>query len=115
MFTCETDAADFTEWSVNGTSYTDLPQRVQKKLKFKQEGVQDNDNELYSLFITAIAPFNGTTVQCVTGDFGGALIKSEKVTLMIQGIHIIQAHIIAVIQDSMNGSVSLLILNPCHM
>ena len=95
MFTCETDSADFTEWSVNRTSYTDLPQRVQKNLKFKQEGVQDNDNELYTLFITAIALLNGTTVQCVTGDFGGDLIKSEIVTLMIQGIHIMQAHVIA--------------------
>ena len=94
MFTCETDSAYFTIWRLNGTSYTDLPQKIQYDLNFDQEGAEGNNSALHTLTIKARAVYNGTKVQCVTGDFGGIPVESENVTLTIQGIHILQLYIV---------------------
>ena len=72
-FTCDTIGGDFTFWRVNGTN-------VQNK---------DVDhfrfNSSFILTIRARAVYNGTTVQCVTGYFDSVSVKSEIVTLTIQG------------------------------
>ena len=54
VFRCQTSDGDYTFWRVNGTSFTDLP-------------LEDRDS---TLSIPAKAVYNGTTVQCVTGDNG---------------------------------------------
>ena len=75
-FTCDTIGGDFTTWRVNGTS-------VQNR------DVKDVDhfifNGSFTLTIRARAVYNGTTVQCVTGYFDSVSVKSEIVTLTIQG------------------------------
>lgn len=87
MFTCETDGGDITKWKINGTylSMTD-----DDDLHFDHHPVEDSDNELFILNITARPMYNGTEVQCVTGDFGDDHdpVESEIVTLIIQGSYI---------------------------
>ena len=42
-------------------------------------------NGSFTLTMVARAVYNGTTVQCVTGSVEGVSVKSEIVTLTIQG------------------------------
>ena len=81
-FQCETSGADFTTWKVNGIG---VGQFIPDGVVFDQDGV--GGNGLSTLSITARAVYNGTTIQCVTGKFGGVPVESEIVTLTIQGIH----------------------------
>ena len=83
VFRCQTSDGDFTFWRVNGTSFTDLPLEVKDDLR--TDPLEDRDN---TLSIPAKAVYNGTTVQCVTGDYdiGGVAVESENATLTIQGI-----------------------------
>ena len=71
---------------MNGTSFSDLPLDVKDDLR--TDPLEDRDN---TLIIPAKAVYNGTTVQCVTGDYGidGVVVESENATLIIQGIHAI--------------------------
>ena len=69
---------------MNGTSFNDLPLEVKDDLE--TDPLEDRDS---TLTITARAVYNGTTVQCVTGDVGGVVVESENATLTIQGIHTI--------------------------
>lgn len=76
IFICETSGSDFTEWIINGTNLRDLS--------------SDNLSRTFgvnnTLTIAGRVEYNETRVQCVTGDIEGSLIKSENVTLTIQGI-----------------------------
>ena len=93
-FTCETDGGDSTVFIINGMRYTDLSGKQKKELEHKQSYVNGSNTELFTLTIPARVEYNGTTVQCVTGDHERIpVVKSENATLMIQGIHIIQKHI----------------------
>ena len=71
---------------MNGTSFTDLPLEVKDDLK--TDPLEDRDN---TLSIPAKAVYNGTTVQCVTGDYGieGVVVESENATFIIHGNHTI--------------------------
>ena len=84
MFSCDASGGDFIVWRVNGTSFSDLPNETQSDLDINPVGIVSSG--LSTLDIIAKAVYNGTTVQCVTGDIGGAVVKSEIVTLIIQGI-----------------------------
>ena len=77
VFTCETVGGD---WKVNGTGFTGLSHEVQQDLRTSRES-----QERATLTILARATYNGTTVQCVTGQFGGNVVESENATLTIQG------------------------------
>lgn len=57
---------------------------MQNDLKTDQGGI--GANEILTLNITARSVYNGTTIQCVTGNFEGDTVESENVILMIQGI-----------------------------
>ena len=82
IFTCETNGGDITVWRVNGDS--EIPSEMAKDVGTDREIV--GDNTLLTLSITAKAVYNGTTIQCVTGDIGGGVVESEIVTLEIRGI-----------------------------
>ena len=80
MFSCDASGGDFTFWRVNGTSsISDLDIEIEYQERM--------GSGLSILTITARAVYNGTTVQCVTGDVGGVAVESDIVTLTIQGIH----------------------------
>lgn len=85
LFICET-YGDYSGWKVNGSSYTTLPQEIHDDIRTDQKGI--GANEILKLNITARALYNGTTIQCVTGQLGGSTVGSEVVTLMIQGINL---------------------------
>ena len=81
LFECISSAADYTTWKVNETVLSELDI---DGLVFDHDGV--GGNGLFTLTIPAKAVYNGTTVQCVTGRFGGVPVESEISTLKIQGI-----------------------------
>lgn len=83
MFTCETNAADFTTWIINGTGIGDLPTEIIVDLKIEHD--TSGDNTISTLIIQARELYNGITVQCAAGDFGAVPVKSENVTLTIIG------------------------------
>ena len=83
MFSCDASGGEFIVWRVNGTSYSDSSYDVQSDLDINPVGLVSG---LSTLDIIARAVYNGTTVQCVTGDIGGDVVESENVTLTIQGI-----------------------------
>lgn len=61
-------------------------------LKKLQPEIKSDFNEEYyitfsTLNVTSKAVYNGTIVQCVTGDNEGLLVESENATLTIQGTH----------------------------
>ena len=76
-FTCETKHDDYTVWKVNGSS--DLSE-------ISDDVESDQKHNLFILSITAKAVYNGTTLQCVTGEFEGVPVESANVTLTIRGI-----------------------------
>ena len=86
MFLCEASGGDFIVWRVNGTTFSDLSAEILSDIDINPEGISSG---LSTLDIIARAVYNGTTVQCVTGDIGGDPVESEIVTLTIQGIHAI--------------------------
>ena len=86
MFTCETNGGDYTIWRVDGKSITDISPDVQEDLNFAHNGSGGAGSGLFMMNITARSLYNGTTVQCVTGDVGGMTVESEIVTMTIQGI-----------------------------
>ena len=77
MFTCDVIDSEFTFWRVIGTS-------TSEKVDYE---VDYSGHVSSTLTLKAIADYNGTTVQCVTGDVRGVpvLVESENVTLTIQG------------------------------
>ena len=81
-FTCETNGGDVTLWKVNGESV--IPSEMVNDVVSDRERV--GDNIVLTLSITAKAKYNGTTIQCVTTDFGGHPVESEIVTLTIRDI-----------------------------
>ena len=81
-FPCETSGSDGTYWKVNGTSR--LPSEISDDVDTHRIIV--GNNNLFILTIIARAVYNGTTIQCVTGDIGGDPVESEIVTLTVQGI-----------------------------
>ena len=83
MFSCEASGGDYIFWRVNGTTFSDLPSETQNDLDVNPVGIITSG--LSTLTITARSVYNGTTVQCVTGDIGGDVVESENVTLTIQG------------------------------
>ena len=85
VFTCETVDGDFIGWKVNATGFTSLSREIQQDLKTSQERLVDSERATLTI-LTATASYNGTTVQCVTGKYGGDEVESENVTLTIQGI-----------------------------
>lgn len=84
IFTCETNAADFTSWRINGTSLGNLPTEITDDLSLEHQIA--GDNVISRLVIQARVIYNGIQVQCVTGDLGSVPVTSENVTLTIQGI-----------------------------
>ena len=82
MFSCDASGGDYIGWRVNGTSPINLPLDVESDLDINPVGIVSG---LSTLDITARAVYNGTTIQCVTGDIGGDPVESEIVTLTIQG------------------------------
>ena len=84
MFTCEANGGDYTVWRLNGKTLTDLSPDIEEDLNFAHNG--SGGNGLFIMNITARTMYNGTTVQCVTGDIGGMTVESENVTMTIQGI-----------------------------
>ena len=89
-FTCETDGGDITQWKLNGTypNYEETDDLSTTQRPVKESG-SDHEHELFILTIKARAVYNGTAVQCVTGDFGSVPVESEIVTLTIQGIYVL--------------------------
>ena len=83
MFSCDASGGDFIVWRVNGTGFKDLSSEILSDLDINPVGISSG---LSTLNITARAVYNGTTVQCVTGDIGGVAARSENVTLTIQGV-----------------------------
>ena len=69
-------------WRVNGTDFNLLPSDIRADMVITQVTVRGN--EAFILTITGRAEYNGTRVQCVTGD-GGDEIESEISILNIQG------------------------------
>ena len=100
MFSCNASGGDFIVWRVNGTSYENLPSDVGSDIDINPEGIVSG---LSTLDITARAVYNGTTIQCVTGDIGGDPVESEIVTLTIQGIYYTQQTCIYITKSG-NGS-----------
>ena len=86
MFTCETNGGDYTIWRVNGMSIDDLSPDIKEDLNFARNGSKGTGSGLFIMNITARTMYNGTTVQCVTGNAGGVTVESENVTMTIQGI-----------------------------
>ena len=82
IFTCETNGGDLTLWKVNGSSI--LPPEISDDIHTDQETVGKND--WFALTILARAVYNGTTIQCVTGRFGGVPVESSIFNLTIRGI-----------------------------
>ena len=78
-FTCETNGADYTNWRLNRTSGSDLSSGVVGDTNIT------GDNSVSTLTILARAVYNGTIVECVTGDAGHDPVMSDIVTLIIQG------------------------------
>ena len=87
MFSCDASGGDFIVWRVNGTSFSGLSSEILSDIDINPDGIIVSG--LSTLDITVRAVYNGTTVQCVTGKFGGVAARSENVTLTIQGIHAI--------------------------
>ena len=89
MFSCDASGGDFIVWRVNGISFSDLPSDLQSDLDINPVGISSG---LSTLRITGRAVYNGTKVQCVTGEtgVGGVVVESEIVTLTIQGIYYAQ-------------------------
>ena len=85
MFTCEANGGDYTVWRLNGKSINDLSPNIKKDLNFTHDGSEGTGNGLFIMNITARTMYNGTTVQCVTGDVGGVTVGSEIGTMTIQG------------------------------
>ena len=85
MFLCDASGGDYILWRVNGTSSNDLPSEILNDLDINPDGIIVSG--LVTLSIPGRAVYNGTTVQCVTGDIGGDPVESEIVTLTIQGTH----------------------------
>ena len=83
MFSCDASGGDFIVWRVNGTSFNDLSSEILSDIDINPVGISSG---LSTLDITARAVYNGTRVQCVTGDIGGVAARSENVTLTIQGV-----------------------------
>ena len=95
MFSCDISNGDFLFWIVNGTFFSDLSSEILSDIDINSGGIP---NGLNTLDITARAVYNGTTVQCVTGEGASRTrvqcvtgdvytVCSENVTLTIQGIH----------------------------
>ena len=84
MFSCEASGGDYIAWRVNGTTFSNLPSDVRSDVDINPVGIVSG---LSTLTIPAKAVYNGTTVQCVTGEtgVGGVVIGSENATLTIQG------------------------------
>ena len=86
MFTCETNGGEHTVWRLNGKRIADVSPDIQEDLNFDHDGPESTGSGLFIMNITARTMYNGTTVQCVTGDVGGMSVESEIVTMKIQGI-----------------------------
>ena len=84
MFSCNASGGDFIVWRVIGTGLEDLSSEILSDIDINPVGLVSG---LSTLDIIARAVYNGTTVQCVTGDIGGDPVESEIVTLTIQGTH----------------------------
>ena len=82
MFSCDASGGDFIVWRVNGTGFEDLTSEILSDLDINPVGLVSG---LSTLDIIARAVYNGTTIQCVTGDIGGIPVESEIVTFTIQG------------------------------
>ena len=78
-FTCEISGGDYIKWRVNGSDLTPSDD-------IKTDRVTVGNNDLYTLTIFARNLYNGTTIQFVTGVFGGDEKESDIVTLKIRGI-----------------------------
>ena len=83
---CEVNGG-VASWRVNGTLYNSLPVELRDDLDiFQEDSDDDAGNEILTLTIRGRAKYNGTRLQCVTGNFGGDIRESENATLIIQGI-----------------------------
>ena len=89
MFTCETNGGDYTFWRVNGKSISDISSDIKENLNFAHNG--SGGIGLFIMNITARSMYNGTIVQCVTGDGGGLTVESGIGTMIIQGIQCLMA------------------------
>ena len=100
MFSCDASGGDFIVWRVNGTGFEDLTSEILSDVDINPVGISSG---LSTLDIIARAVYNGTTIQCVTGDIGGDPVESEIVTLTIQGIYYTQQTCIYITKSG-NGS-----------
>ena len=73
-----------TSWRVNGTYYNDLSPELHSDLYSYQETT--SGNELLTLTIPGKFGYNGTIVQCVTGNFEEVPQESMNATMKVQGI-----------------------------
>ena len=85
MFTCEANGGDYTVWRLNGKRIADLSPDIEEDLNFAHDGSEGTGSGLFIMNIIARSMYNGTTVQCVTGDAGSMTVESEIVTMTIQG------------------------------
>ena len=85
MFSCDASGGDFIVWRVNGTTFSDLSPEISSDIDINPDGIIVSG--LSTLDITARPVYNGTTIQCVTGDIGGIPVECEIVTLTIQGVY----------------------------
>ena len=84
VFTCET-IGGITVWIVNGTQREVHTPEIRRDLVVS-ETITDGGTTLETLTIPARADYNGTTVQCFVGIFGGSTVQSGNATMTIQGI-----------------------------
>ena len=84
IFSCNTSGGDYIAWRVNGTTFSNLSPEISSDLDINPVGIISG---LSTLTIPAKAVYNGTTIQCVTGEtgVGGVVVESEIATLTIQG------------------------------
>ena len=87
MFSCDASGGDYIAWRVNGTGFSNISPEILSDIDINPVGIIASG--LSTLTITAKAVYNGTTIQCVTGDIGGVVVESGNVTLTIQGIYYI--------------------------
>ena len=84
-FMCEVNGG-LASWRVNETYYNSLPHEIRDDLDTDQEDSDDGaGNEILTLSIPGKAKYNGTKVQCVTGEFGSDPVESENVIMTVQG------------------------------
>ena len=84
VFRCQNLDADFISWRVNETQVTfNIPHPDPNIIT--DTTMDDNNNVINRLSITAQSKFNETEIICIAGSIGGNLSDTTPVKLLVQG------------------------------